>query len=257
MSSKPVAVVTGGGGGIGAACARRLSDTHTVVLTDANAAAAEKVAAEWGGAAFECDVASEASVEGVVFRIEAEVGPIAKLVHTAGVIQDSPYPPEEFDQDRWDVVQAVNVRGTWLNCREVGKRMALRKAGSIVNISSIAGHRGWPTHSYAASKSAVLSLTRSLAVEWGRSGVRVNSVSPGFTLTPKLEELIKTRDWDTSAVANQTALGRWVRPDEVADAVEFLLSDRASAITGIDLAVDTGWLAAVNWLAFNGIPQSR
>jgi NAD(P)-dependent dehydrogenase (short-subunit alcohol dehydrogenase family) len=136
-------------------------------------------------------------------------------------------------------------------------RMAGRKRGSIVNIASIAGHRGWPTHSYASSKAAVLSLTRSLSVEWGRSGVRVNSVSPGFTLTPKLEELIKHRGWDDSAVADQTALGRWVRPGEISDAVEFLLADRASAITGADLPVDTGWLCGVNWLAFDGIPASR
>src|SRR5688572_29746177 len=106
MDSKPVAVVTGGGGGIGAACARRLADSHTIVVTDANAGAAEKVAAELASAAFDCDVASAASVEAVIARIEDEVGPIAKLVHTAGIIQDSAYAPEEFDQERWDLVQA-------------------------------------------------------------------------------------------------------------------------------------------------------
>jgi NAD(P)-dependent dehydrogenase (short-subunit alcohol dehydrogenase family) len=257
MADRTVALVTGGGGGIGAACARKLCQDHIVVVVDANKAAAEEVAHELDGRAFECDISSESAVEGLVERVEAEIGPIEKLAHVAGIIQDLAYPPEKFDQDKWDLVQTVNVRGTWLSCRAVGSRMTRRKRGSIVNIASIAGHRGWPTHSYASSKAAVLSLTRGLAVEWGRSGIRVNSVSPGFTLTPKLEILIRERGWDDSKVAGQTALGRWVRPDEIADAVDFLLSDRASAITGADLPVDTGWLCGVNWLAFDGIPASR
>jgi NAD(P)-dependent dehydrogenase (short-subunit alcohol dehydrogenase family) len=76
-------------------------------------------------------------------------------------------------------------------------------------------------------------------------------------MTPKLEQLIKLRDWDFTGVANQTALGRWVKPEEIADAAEFLLSERASAITGVDLPVDTGWLCGVNWLAFEGVPAAR
>jgi NAD(P)-dependent dehydrogenase (short-subunit alcohol dehydrogenase family) len=135
--------------------------------------------------------------------------------------------------------------------------MAKRGHGSIVTIASIAGHRAWPTHSYAASKAAVLSLTRGLAVEWGRSGVRVNSISPGFTLTPRLKELIKARNWDVSTVAAQSALGRWVEPVEIAEAAAFLVSDKASGITGVDLPVDTGWLGGINWLSFNGAPPPR
>src|SRR6202012_5604655 len=102
-------------------------------------------------------------------------------VMCAGIIQERAFGPEEFDQDHWDQVQAVNTRGTWLVCRFLGAQMAKRGSGSMGTISSLAGHRAWPTHSYAASKAAVLSLTRGLAVEWGRSGVRVNSISPGFT----------------------------------------------------------------------------
>jgi NAD(P)-dependent dehydrogenase (short-subunit alcohol dehydrogenase family) len=135
--------------------------------------------------------------------------------------------------------------------------MARRGRGSIVNIASLAGHRAFPTHSYSASKAAVLSLTRGLAVEWGRSGVRVNSISPGFTLTPRLKDIIKLRDWDIDAIAAQTALGRWIEPAEIADAAAFLISEQARAITGIDLPVDAGWLCAINWLSFDGVPSSR
>lgn len=258
MIQKVVALVTGGGGGIGAACARKLSESSLVVVTDMNADTAKSVANEIGGAAsFVCDVSSPESVESIVQQIESDIGPIEKTLHTAGVIQDRAFSPEEFAQEDWDRVQTVNTRGTWIVCRAVGTRMARRRRGSIVNIASVAGHRGWPTHSYAASKAAVLSLTRGLAVEWGRSGVRVNSISPGFTLTPKLEELIESRNWDSSKTGNQTALGRWVKPEEIGDAAAYLLSDQASGITGIDLPVDTGWLAGVNWLAFDGIPGSR
>ncbi len=257
MDKRAIALVTGGGGGIGAACAHTLAQDHMVVVTDANGDAADRVAQEIDGKAFACDVTSPESVESLVAQIETDIGPIEKLVHVAGIIQDRTFAPEEFEQEKWDKVQSVNVGGTWINCRAVGKRMATRGHGAIVNIASVAGHRSWPTHSYAASKAAVLSLSRGLAVEWGRSGVRVNSVSPGFTMTPKLEELIAVRNWDHTAIANQTALGRWVRPEEIADAVAFLLSDRASAITGIDLPVDTGWLCGINWLSFEGVPASR
>lgn len=257
MTNKPVVLVTGGAGGIGAACARKLAAAYTVVLTDSNLEEGRKIAKELGGAMYECDVSSESQVNDVVAKAESEVGPIAGMVMCAGIIQDRAFGPEEFEQDHWDRVQSVNTRGTWLVCRAVGSRMAKRHQGSIVNIGSVAGHRAWPTHSYAASKAAVLSLTRGLAVEWGRSGVRVNSISPGFTLTPRLKELIKLRNWDISTVEQQTALGRWVEPDEIADAAEFLLSSKASAITGVDLPVDTGWLCGVNWLSFTGVPASR
>jgi NAD(P)-dependent dehydrogenase (short-subunit alcohol dehydrogenase family) len=257
MADKPVALVTGGAGGIGEACARRIADRYNVALCDLNAEGAHKIAKEIGGRGFAVDVSKEESVSICVDEVERVMGPIDALIMCAGIIQERAFAPEEFVQDHWDTVQAINTRGTWLFCRAIGTRMARRGRGNIVTISSVAGHRSWPTHSYAASKAAVLSLTRGLAVEWGRSGVRVNSISPGFTLTPKLKELIKVRNWDTRTVANQTALGRWVEPVEIANAAAFLLSDDASAITGVDLPVDTGWLCGVNWLSFSGVPESR
>lgn len=257
MTEKPIVLVTGGAGGLGEACARLLAPDYRVVVSDIAIGPAERVAQEIGGFAYPCDVGSEDSVRQCVAAAESDVGPIAGLAHFAGVIQERRYTPEEFDQKLWDHIFNVNARGTWLICREVGGRMARRGRGSIVTIASVAGHRSWPTHAYAPSKAAALHITRGLASEWGRSGVRVNSVTPGFTMTPKMREIQATKGWGPERIASQTPLGRWLEPDEIAHAVIFLLSDKASAITGIDIAVDGGWLAGINWSSHSGLPKSR
>jgi NAD(P)-dependent dehydrogenase (short-subunit alcohol dehydrogenase family) len=255
-SDKPIAAVTGGGNGIGEACARRLADDYSIAVIDQDADRAKVVAKDLEGGAYACDVASEEEVEDCIARVEAEMGAIGALVTSAGIIQERPFRPEEFDQQLWDRVLAVNLRGTWLCCRAVGNRMAKRRRGSIVTIGSIAAYRSWPTHSYAASKSAVVALTQGLASEWGPSGVRVNAVSPGFTATPRLKEIIALGR-DLSAVINTTPLQRMIEPKEIADAVAFLCSDRASAITGVNLPVDGGWLGGVNWVPFGGLPAPK
>lgn len=249
MAAKPVAMITGGAGGIGRACAARLAQDYHVVITDLDETVATAVALETGSLGMACDVASEESITSCVAQIEDEQGPIELLVTLAGIIQQRHFTPEEFPQQAWDDIFAINSRGTWICCRAVGTRMISRERGNIVTISSVMGHRSWPTHAYGPAKAAVLSMTQNLAVALGRSGVRVNSVSPGFTITPKVEELGKSRGKTNDGFAGQTALGRWVLPEEVAEAVAFLASDRASAITGIDLPVDAGWLPAVSWPA--------
>lgn len=247
MTAKPIAMITGGTGGIGMACAARLAQDHHVVVTDLDGALAGDAAARIGGTGLVCDVSSEESVTGCVDRIEAELGPVELLVTLAGIIQERHFTPQDFPQSAWDDIFTINNRGTWICCRTVGARMVTRGRGAIVTISSVMGHRSWPTHAYGPAKAAVLSMTQNLAVAWGRAGVRVNSVSPGFTITPRVEQLGKSRGKTNDGPAGQTALGRWVRPEEVAEAVAFLASDRASAITGIDLPVDAGWLPAVSW----------
>lgn len=257
MSKKPVAFVSGGAGGLGESCARMLAEDYTVAIGDVNMEAAETVAGEIGGIAVRCDVGDAASVATCVATIEDRVGPIDAFAHYAGVIQDRRYPPEEFDQDYWDLIVNVNARGTWLACKEVGSRMALRHRGSIVTIASVAGHRSWPTLAYGPSKAFVLHLTKSLSSEWGKSGLRVNSVTPGFTLTPKMKEIQARKGWSTETIAKQMPIDRWLEPDEISHAVCFLLSDKASGITGIDLTVDGGWLAGINWNSHAGLPKSR
>lgn len=254
--SKRIALVVGGAGGIGEAVSRCLARDFSVVVADVDGTAAETLAGELGGVGLACDIGSEESVRDCVAKA-GSLGTLEAAVVCAGIIQERHFAPEEFDQGHWDHVQSINTRGTWLVCREAGSIMARNGRGSIVNIASISAHRAWPTHSYAASKAAVVSLSRGLAVEWGRSGVRVNSVSPGFTLTPKLKALAKVRKWDSSTIGAQTALGRWVEPSDVGEAVAFLCSDAAAGITGIDLPVDCGWLAGINWLSFNGVPDPR
>ena len=135
---------------------------------------------------------------------------------------------------------------------KLGTRMAQRGHGSIVNIASIAAIASMPVHAYGTSKAAVVALTRNLAGEWGRAGVRVNAVSPGSTLVPRVEERLKSGRYAADP-GEFTALGRIARPNEVAEAIEFLASDRASAITGVNLVVDCGWDVAGSWAQYGGV----
>jgi NAD(P)-dependent dehydrogenase (short-subunit alcohol dehydrogenase family) len=247
MMRKSVAFITGGGGGLGRACADRLAKTHHVVVADAKLSAALAVAEVVQGSAVQCDVSSESSVADCLAQVETDVGPISALVTLAGVIQERHFRPEEFAQQDWDQVLDINAKGTWICCRLIGGRMAARGSGAIVTVASVAGHRSWPTHAYGPSKAAVISMTRNLAAEWGRSGVRVNCVSPGFTQTAKMQELEESRGIANHLAIDQSALGRWIRPEEIAAAIAFLVSEEASAITGVDLPVDAGWLCGVNW----------
>jgi NAD(P)-dependent dehydrogenase (short-subunit alcohol dehydrogenase family) len=135
--------------------------------------------------------------------------------------------------------------------------MAERRRGSIVNIASIAGMRSMPLHAYAPAKAAVIAMTECLAAEWGPMQVRVNAVSPGYTRTPPLQAAIERGERDVSALVNNAALGRLVEPDEVARVVAFLVGPEASAITGVNLPVDCGWLLAPPWHAYGGLRQTR
>jgi len=252
-----VAVVTGGASGIGEAVARLCAERGaTVVVADIDADRGQRVAADVGGHFVACDVGSADATAAAADRIEGEIGAVDGLVTSAGITQQ-PLSPEELSQDVWDRVLHIDLRGTWLAALEFGRRMAVRGSGSIVTIASIAGMRSMPLHSYAPAKSAVIAMTADLATEWGRSGVRANSVSPGYTLTPLLQDVIDRGERDPANLTGETALGRLVTPEEVARAVCFLASDEASAITGINLPVDAGWLVAPSWRTYSGVPDKR
>jgi len=250
-------VVTGGASGIGAEICRFAAEARaTVVVADLDADRAGTVAREVGGHAVQVDVTAEDSVTAAAATVEAEIGPVDLLVTSAGITQP-PATPEDLAQATWDAVLDVDLRGTWLCATAFGRRMAVRGHGSIVTIASIAGMRSMPLHSYTPAKAGVIALTADLAAEWGRSGVRVNAVSPGYTLTPLLQEQIDNGDRDTAALAGESALGRLVRTDEVARAVLFLGSEDASAITGVNLPVDAGWLVTPSWHTYGGIRDKR
>ena len=258
MIRNRVAVVIGGGNGIGGStCALMVERGWRVVVADRDEAAAQRVAQRLGGAAFAIDLASADDVERAAAEIVAAEGVPDALVVAAAVFQDV-LPPERLPLEVWDATMQVNLTGTWLANRAFGTRMAAQRRGSIVNIASIAALGSMPVHAYGTSKAGVVALTRNLAGEWGRSGVRVNVVSPGSTLVPRVEERVRSGRYAADP-ATFTALGRMVKPNEVAEAIEFLASDRASAITGVNLVVDAGWDIASTWAQFGGVrdPSTR
>jgi NAD(P)-dependent dehydrogenase (short-subunit alcohol dehydrogenase family) len=156
----------------------------------------------------------------------------------------------------WDDVVRVDQRGTYVACLAFARAMLTRRRGSIVNIASIAGMRSMPLHAYGPAKAAVIAITECLAAEWGPSGIRINAVSPGYTLTPALKAAIEKGERDTKALTANAALRRLVAPEEIARVVGFLASDAASAMTGANVPVDCGWLAGTSWSTYGGLREA-
>ena len=251
--SPGIAVVVGGGNGIGAACCRLMRGRGwTVVAADNDAVAAQAIAAETEGYGFGVDVRDADALDRLVADIETTVGPIAALVVSSGTFQDN-VPLAQTPRDALDRILSVNFAGTYNVNRAFGPRIAASGGGSIVNLSSVTGHSSTPLNIYGPTKAAIINMTKSFAGEWGRSGVRVNSVSPGVTLVPRVVERRKSGVRYPTNLDEQMALGRCVEPSEVAEAVEFLCSPRASAITGTDLVVDCGWMTASLWTSYGGV----
>ncbi|MBP2307685.1 SDR family NAD(P)-dependent oxidoreductase [Azospirillum melinis] len=247
-----LAVVIGGGNGIGEETARLMAARGwRLAVADLDPDAAERVAGDLGGAALALDIADAGAVERAAAAIEAAHGPVGALVVAAAVFQPV-LPPAELPLEVWERTIHVNLTGTYYANRAFGTRMARQGRGSIVNIASIAAIGSVPVHAYASSKAGVVSLTLNLAGEWGRAGVRVNCVSPGSTLVPRVVERIRSGRYAADP-AEFTALGRIVQPREVAESIEFLASDRASAITGVNLVVDAGWHVAGSWAQYGGV----
>lgn len=252
-AERPVVVVTGGASGIGAACVRHFARKGArVAVLDRTLAAAEQIAAEVGGRAFAADVGDAEGLAACAAAVEAEFGPVAVLVNSAGVLQP-PERPHDLSLAQWDDVIRIDQRGTYVASLAFARAMLARRRGAIVNIASITGLRSVPLHAYGPAKAAVIAMTECLAAEWGPAGVRVNAISPGYTLTPALREAIARGQRDVSALEANAALQRLVEPEEVARAVAFLAGDDASAITGVNLPVDCGWLVATPWNTYGGL----
>jgi NAD(P)-dependent dehydrogenase (short-subunit alcohol dehydrogenase family) len=256
-SARRVSVVTGGASGIGAACVRELASAgDLVVVADRDMAKAQAVAVEFGGRAYAIDVGDEQGVEACAGAIERECGPVDVLVNSAGIIQ-VPVRPHDLPMTAWDDVVRVDQRGTYVACVAFARGMIARRRGSIVNTASIVGMRSMPLHAYAPAKAAVIAITECLAAEWGPCAVRVNAVSPGYTLTPALKNAIERGERDTSALTANAALRRLVNPAEIARVVAFLASDAASAMTGANVPVDCGWLAGTSWSTYGGLREAN
>ena len=236
------ALVTGGGTGIGYAIARAMIGAGASVVVSGRREAALREAAD--GLGDRCgyhafDVAEVARIPAAVRTIEERFGPVDILVNNAGV--NLKKPALELSDEEFAGVQQANLNGLFALTREVVRRMAQRERGSVLNITSMAALYGLPTvAAYAASKSAVLGLTRQLAVELAPLGVRVNAIAPGFIFSEMTAKALDADVERKSRVLARTPMGRMGRADEVANAAVFLCSDAASFITGVNLPVDGG-----------------
>lgn len=245
-----VALVTGGGRGIGAACCNALAEQGAAVLVaDIDVETAREVVREISASggkalALELDVTSENAWSSSLEIVRSEFGQLDILVNNAGII--SLRSVEDESLENWQKVMSVNVEGTFLGIRECMKIMRESNGGSVVNLSSIAGIVGNAQNAaYAASKGAVRLLTKSAALHGASlaNKIRVNSVHPGFVATPMLANLENSGIDLEEAIRQQIPLGHMAEPEDIADAVVFLASDKARYITGSELVVDGGLTA--------------
>ena len=236
----PTAIVTGGASGIGrAVCELLAKDGYRVAVADRDKAGADAVAHHIDGYAFEVDVADEASVVAMFDgALRAFGGTLNALATPAGIADTTPF--MDLSVATFRRVNDINTIGTFLCIREAAKRM--REGGRICTVASVAGKRGGGlsgTAAYAASKGAVLALTRSAARALAPQGIAVNCVAPGPTLTPMLDEPFKNPG-QRERVESLTLLGRSGEPSEIAEAIAWLLSPRSSFVAGETLTVDGG-----------------
>lgn len=236
-----VAMVTGGGSGIGAAIVSALvTKGARAAVVDLNEDAAAHQAEQVGGGSrgFRCDVSDPTSVTTTVDAVVEEFGRIDILVNSAGIVMLAP--AEELTADAWAKTLGVNLTGTFLVCQAVGKHMLAAGNGAIVNMASQAATVALDQHvAYCASKFGVVGVTKVLAAEWGGRGVRVNTISPTVVLTE-----LGHKAWDGprgDALKELIPVGRFAYPNEIAAAAVFLTSDAAAMITGADLLIDGGY----------------
>lgn len=230
------AIVTGAGRGIGHAIAEVFArEGARVLATGRGAESTHGSHIEWQ----QLEVSSEDDWRRVVTHAEATYGGVDVLVNNAGIITYDL--PHEVSLEDWSKVVAVNQTGTWLGIREVVPGMLRRGGGSIINVSSIWGNAAVAgAHAYHATKGAIRNMSKSAAITYAKDGIRVNSLHPGFVVTP----LTEAQDPSINDyVVGQTPMGRAGQPHEIAQGAVFLASDESSFMTGSELVIDGGYLA--------------
>jgi NAD(P)-dependent dehydrogenase (short-subunit alcohol dehydrogenase family) len=244
-------IITGGARGIGLATARRLgSDGHRLVIADLDAAAATSAAEGLAGQGFDCaaeavDVTDPDDCERMAARVATSHGGIRALVNCANIAIYGP--SETLPPPEWQRQVDVALSGLFYVTQAAARRMIPAAGGAIVNIASVGGMGGWPMRqAYNAAKAGVINLTEVLATEWGPVGVRVNAISPGVTRTEMMVDAIRQGVASEEKYVKRIPFGRLARPEEQASAIAFLLSERASGVTGVNLRVDGGWVAWVS-----------
>ncbi|WP_426510813.1 SDR family NAD(P)-dependent oxidoreductase [Dactylosporangium sp. McL0621] len=242
MGDQRVAVITGAAQGIGRRTAEVLAgEGYLLAVID------RQPVAGFDALSFVGDVADEDDVERFATEVEARYGRADVLVNNAGIASIAP--AEETTPAQWRQVIDVNLTGPFLLCRAFGRRMLVRGTGSIVNIASVAGLLGVADRvAYNASKHGLIGLTRTLAVEWGGRGVRVNAVCPGWVKTEMDDESQATGAYIDTDITEHVPMARFAQPDDIARAVAFLADpDKSGFVNGAALSVDGGWAADGSW----------
>jgi len=242
-----VAVVTGGGRGIGKGAALALAEAGAdVVLASRNGANLERVAEEIRGfgrqaLAVPTDVSRSEDIDAMVGRAVETFGKVDVLVNNAGM--NVRVPAIEYREEDWDRVLNVNLKAVFLCCQAAGRHMMQQGSGKIINIASMTSVIGVSTiPAYCASKGGIVQLTKTLAVEWAPHRINVNAVGPGFIrtdLTEPLQQDPERSNW----ILGRIPMGRWGTPDDLKGAFVFLASAASDYVTGTALFVDGGWLA--------------
>ena len=245
--SGTVALVTGAGSGIGQRIALGLSQCGSSVACldrreDGGLAATVEVIESGGGSAIAitADVTNRHDLDDAVARTEAELGALGVAVNAAGIANANP--AEKMPEDQFQTLMDINLKGVFLSCQAEANAMLKNGKGAIINIASMSGvivNRGLEQAHYNASKAGVIHMSKSMAMEWVTRGIRVNSISPGYTATPmntRPEMIHQTKEFE-----NQTPMGRMASVDEMVGPAIFLASDASSYCTGVDLLVDGGF----------------
>ncbi|MGL4440644.1 MAG: SDR family oxidoreductase [Bosea sp. (in: a-proteobacteria)] len=247
--SGQIALVTGSSAGIGLALARGLLGAGaTVVLNGRSIERLEAARASLGEAGANAhlaafDVTDPVAVASGVAAIERDVGPIGILINNAGIQRRMPL--DEFPEETWRELMATNLDSVFFVAKAVAKAMIPRKTGAIVNICSVQSELGRPNIApYTASKGAVKMLTKGMAIDWGKHGIRVNGLGPGYFAT-ELNKALVADETFSSWLTARTPLGRWGEVDELIGACLFLVSPAASFVTGHVLYVDGGVTATL------------
>ena len=232
-----IAVITGGGRGIGKATAQLFTNEGaTVVIAEFDEVSGQSTANELGAHFIKTDISNEESVNALFNFISSEFGQLDILVNNAGILADSTL--KKLDPDSFDAVINVNLRGVYLCGRAAADIMIEQGSGVILNASSVVAHHGnFGQTNYVASKAGVIGITKVWARELGKDGIRVNAVAPGFiqtNMTAGMPEKV------VNMMGEKVPLKRWGQPEDVANAYTFLASDEASYITGAVLNVDGG-----------------
>ena len=243
------AVVTGAAQGLGHAVARGLGEAGaTVVLNDVVVDRLDAVVARLRADGLDAhgvvfDVTDRARVEGAIAHVEDRIGPVDILVNNAGIQHRTPL--EDFPEDAWDHLMAVNVKGVFLVAQAVARRMIPRGHGKIINMGSVNAELARPSIApYGATKGAVNNLTKGMATEWARHGIQVNAIGPGYFITEITQPLADDPVFD-GWLRGRTPAGRWGDPSELVGVAVFLASDASSFVNGQVIYVDGGLLAAL------------